>query len=168
MDLREFVDFPARTILTVTPGQLGPIRDDVREIKELVLDLTIQKSGEEYFCQGKLMGKLVIECSRCLSDFEADLVEPTNFIICSAIRTADKDVIDDEDYAFFKGNDLRVDLTEIIYQALVLSLPMKPLCSETCRGLCPVCGINLNQSECDCPGKVPDTRWEGLKGLLEQ
>lgn len=168
LDLREFEDFPAKTVLPIDPGLFEQVRDDVREIKELALELVIQKSGDEFYCQGKLKGQAVIECSRCLTDFIADLEEPTDFIVCSDIRTADKDVIDNEDYAYMKGNDLRADVTDIVHQALVLSLPMKPLCSESCRGLCPVCGVNLNQTKCDCPRNAPDERWEGLKGLLEQ
>jgi len=168
LDLREFEDFPAKKALAVDPDSFEQVREDVRKIKELVFNLVIQKSGEEYYCQGKLIGKAVIECSRCLADYVADLEETTDFIICSDIQTADKDVADDEDYAFLKGNDLRTDLTDIIYQALVLSLTLKPLCSETCRGLCPSCGINLNHKECDCPRNVPDERWDGLKGLFKQ
>ena len=168
LNLREFEDFPANKALAVDPNSFEQVREDVREIKELVLDLAIQKSGEEYYCQGKLIAKAVIECSRCLVDFDTILEEPTDFVICSDIRASDEDVIDDEDYAFMKGNDLRVDLTDIIHQALVLSLPLKPLCSETCRGLCPSCGINLNLKECDCPRNIPDERWDGLKGLFKQ
>ena len=164
LDLREFEDFPASKKLTLDPGLIEPL------ITRVLLDLTIQKSGDEYYCQGRLTGQALLECSRCLVVYPAELAEKTDFIVCSAAHLAsrDKDVIDDEDYVCFQGDDLRVDLSAVVNQALVLALPMKPLCSENCRGLCPVCGINLNTGSCDCRTKEPDARWQGLKDLLNQ
>jgi uncharacterized protein len=47
-----------------------------------------------------------------------------------------------------------------------LVLPMKPLCAQSCRGLCPECGANLNRTECDCQPRWEDPRLAPLKGLL--
>jgi len=60
-----------------------------------------------------------------------------------------------------------VDLTLPAWEALVLELPMKPVCREDCRGLCPVCGTNLNERECGCRVEEADPRLEALKKLLE-
>ncbi|MBN1212101.1 MAG: DUF177 domain-containing protein [candidate division Zixibacteria bacterium] len=142
----------------------------MKKITRVLLDLTIQKSGDEYYCQGKLSGTAILECWRCLEAYPAELTEKADFIICSADRltSRDKDVIDDEDYVYFRGDDRRVDLSVIVNQAFLLSLPMKPLCSEGCRGLCPRCGVNLNTGQCDCRKKEPDARWQGLKDLFNQ
>ncbi|GBD11495.1 hypothetical protein HRbin23_01162 [bacterium HR23] len=59
-----------------------------------------------------------------------------------------------------------LDLTEVIRQYALVSIPMKPLCRADCRGLCPTCGANLNRGPCACPAPTPDPRWETLRRLL--
>ncbi len=58
-----------------------------------------------------------------------------------------------------------VELDPIVREQIVLALPGYPLCGEGCKGLCPVCGSNLNERECGCDRHVPDPRWAGLKNL---
>jgi uncharacterized protein len=58
-----------------------------------------------------------------------------------------------------------LDLTEAIRQYALLALPMKPLCQESCAGLCPSCGHNLNQGACNCPPEAGDPRWSELNEL---
>ncbi len=49
--------------------------------------------------------------------------------------------------------------------ALLLDLPVAPLCRDDCAGLCPSCGIDRNQSTCDCDMTIPDPRWDALREL---
>jgi uncharacterized protein len=58
-----------------------------------------------------------------------------------------------------------VDLDPIVREQIVLALPSYPVCDESCKGLCPVCGANLNDRECGCDRHVPDPRWAGLKNV---
>lgn len=62
--------------------------------------------------------------------------------------------------------DMKLDLDEFIYAEVIVSLPMKHLCSETCKGICAKCGKNLNDGECDCPKKEIDPRLSALAELL--
>ncbi len=170
LDLRKYEDFPVRELLDIGPSQVRLFRDDVKKIISVLIDLSIQKSGEEYFCRGKITALVMLECSRCLEETSTELFETADFIICSANRATvkDKNIVDDEDYVYYQGDELRVDLSDIIHQTLILALPMKPLCSETCRGLCPRCGMNLNTGRCNCRVKEPDERWRGLRNLFNQ
>ena len=59
----------------------------------------------------------------------------------------------------------RIDLEDVILYEIKLSIPMKVLCKEDCKGLCPVCGQNLNKGSCSCVTKDTDPRWDALKGL---
>lgn len=58
-----------------------------------------------------------------------------------------------------------IDLDPIVREELLLTLPSYPVCKESCKGLCPVCGANLNDRECGCDRHVPDPRWAGLKNV---
>ncbi|HJV09433.1 MAG TPA: DUF177 domain-containing protein, partial [Acidimicrobiales bacterium] len=62
------------------------------------------------------------------------------------------------------GHD-SVDLEPLVREALVLDLPLAPLCEEDCRGLCPTCGADLNLGDCDCPPAETDSRWAALDVL---
>ncbi len=59
----------------------------------------------------------------------------------------------------------RIDLEDIILYEVKLSIPMKVLCREDCKGLCPVCGKDLNEGTCSCDTRETDPRWDALKGL---
>jgi uncharacterized protein len=58
-----------------------------------------------------------------------------------------------------------IDLDPIVREQILLALPGYPVCKESCKGLCPVCGANLNDRECGCDRHVPDPRWAGLKNV---
>lgn len=58
-----------------------------------------------------------------------------------------------------------IDLDPIVREQLLLALPTYPVCKDDCKGLCPVCGANLNDRECGCDRHVPDPRWAGLKNV---
>lgn len=70
------------------------------------------------------------------------------------------DAVDEETY---RGKV--IDLDPLVREQLLLALPRYPICQEACKGLCPVCGQNLNEKECGCDRRVPDPRWAGLKKL---
>jgi uncharacterized protein len=61
-----------------------------------------------------------------------------------------------------------IDLDPLLREQLVLALPGYPVCREDCKGLCSVCGANLNDRECGCDRRVPDPRWAGLKNVKLQ
>jgi uncharacterized protein len=58
-----------------------------------------------------------------------------------------------------------IDLDPIVREQVLLALPQYPVCTDACKGLCPVCGANLNDRECGCDRHVPDPRWAGLKNV---
>lgn len=61
----------------------------------------------------------------------------------------------------------RIDLGPLVRETLLLELPLAPLCTEDCAGLCPTCGADLNAGPCGCEPEVKDPRWAALDGLLE-
>ncbi len=58
-----------------------------------------------------------------------------------------------------------IDLDPIVREQVLLALPPYPVCDDACKGLCPVCGANLNDRDCGCDRHVPDPRWAGLKNV---
>ena len=74
--------------------------------------------------------------------------------------------IGDDDLATAYYREGMLDLVELMREQFVLALPMKPLCAEDCRGLCPECGTNLNKGQCGCTPRWEDPRLAALKSLL--
>ncbi len=169
IDLREFEDFPVTVELEARPGEIGPFADTVTRVDRVTFRLSLQKSGDEYFCQGKAGASVQMMCSRCAGLFETELSESTDFIIRSDVlpKPSELGTLDSEDYVYTHGNGTLADVTEMVRQALVLAVDLKPLCREECKGLCPVCGINLNERTCQCVRTTSDGRWDDLKGLLQ-
>lgn len=62
--------------------------------------------------------------------------------------------------------DMKLDLDELVYSEVIVSLPMKHLCKDDCKGICAKCGKNLNEGKCDCPEKEIDPRLSALAELL--
>jgi uncharacterized protein len=168
VDLREFVLFPATTILEAKPGEIEPFTDEVAQVNWVQARLSIQNTELEYYCKGDARAEVVLICSRCAREFVTELDGEADFIIRSdAHHSADERVEkDDEEYVYYHGNDQRVDVTGQVLLALILAVDMKPLCQEDCRGLCPTCGINWNEATCTCSPVATDSRWDGLKKLL--
>ena len=165
--MRQFDIYPAQTTVTGDPETLALDYQGLNKVIKVSADVRIQKSGEEYFCQALVHAVVSTECSRCLTDFELAVKQDTDFIACSQLTHDEKagDEPDDEDYVFFTGTDIQADISEIVRQAIILAVDLKPICSEDCLGLCQQCGINLNEESCNCVKETIDPRWEALKNL---
>jgi uncharacterized protein len=166
LDLKHFESFPARIVLTDETVRTDIGTETVQAVKSLNLELNIQKSDDEYFCQGRLEATAELECARCLKPFERKLESELDFIVAAAgsDKASEENVIDDEDYAYY-DYELRADLWEILRQAVILAVDMKPLCVENCRGFCSVCGGNLNDVQCNCRKENSKNQFAELRDL---
>lgn len=100
-------------------------------------------------------------CGRCLESFATK-----NTVVLSGklAEETDEDISDEENIILYK--DGKLDLAENIISTIILALPMKPLCDEDCKGLCPRCGTNHNVEECECVVEDVDPRLEKLKNFF--
>jgi uncharacterized protein len=119
---------------------------------------------------GKVDGQWRLHCSRCLESVDFPVSDSFRiFLNRSAPEVYDKSLdleLENLDESEIAGDDL--DLGFIIREQMLLHLPMKSLCREDCRGLCPVCGQNLNIAECSCQMTPIDPRMLKLKHLFEK
>lgn len=117
---------------------------------------------------GEIHADVEMSCARCLKDFKGAQVLDVSLIWNRAqeLGTQDGDYPeeDEEGIPYMVGEEF--DPGEPILQEILLSIPMKPLCDESCPGLCPKCGGVLNSSECVCSKENPiDPRWNKIKDL---
>jgi uncharacterized protein len=134
----------------------------------LVMD--VRKDRDACRVTGTVQTRLRLECGRCLEPFEVpvDSAFELRYVPATAnTGDAEREVEEDDlTTAFYK--DDRLDLGELMHEQFVLALPMKPLCSEGCKGLCPQCGTNLNNASCGCSPAWKDPRLAALQGLLDK
>jgi len=126
----------------------------------VVIDVVIDNTGKHLVVEGKASGKLKLACSRCLDFFEYSFEVPVKEVYTAAPEEDAGKVVP------FTGDFL--DISPEITKSIIMHLPMKALCREECRGLCPVCGINLNERQCRCAGEDIDLRLNVLKKYFEQ
>ena len=126
----------------------------------LEIRLEAQTAGaHEVLVRGTLKGEAVLGCRRCLVDVGAPIREEVALLFREGVSEAEAEA--EEIYALpEKGNEL--DLTHAIREHLVLAVPEFAICRETCKGLCPSCGANLNETTCSCEPTTVDNRWAAL------
>jgi len=167
LDLRDFESFPAEISVDVEADSADYGIDGIAFREPMNVKLAIQKVNEEYYCQGDAVVKVEVECSRCLEMFNLELAGELNFVIKTERGKPVLSSDANEEVIYVKSHEPVVELNEPIRQALLLSLPIKPICFPECKGLCPNCGVNLNEENCSCTGKDVEERWEGLRDLME-
>ena len=142
--------------------------DELPEFSLVRVDVNclITRSGDTIYIRGELAAQISQECSRCLElatipingDFTYTLVPAKEENAENLELTAQE-----LETIYYQGDF--IDLAPIICEQIVLQVPMKILCSEDCKGLCPNCGINLNTGSCDCHSDVVDDRLAVLKNF---
>jgi uncharacterized protein len=134
----------------------------------LVLD--VHKDRDVYRVAGRVRTSLRLQCGRCLEPFTVpiDSSFDLRYLPQPTGSTHEEHEIYEDDLTTSYYSDETLDLGELMREQLELALPMKPLCSEDCKGLCPECGTNLNKATCGCKPKWEDSRLAGLKSLLDK
>ena len=118
-------------------------------------------SGEGSFAAAiSWSGVIAQQCGRCGKYFST----PVSGSLDARFTLEASDDAEGEDQLWPIRND-EADLAEAVLNEIWFSCPMQPLCRPDCRGLCPVCGIDLNQHSCSCRQDEIDPRWEKLKSL---
>ncbi len=132
--------------------------------------LTVVKTGEALTAHGEVAFGLKLACCRCLEPIHQAVDVTVNLLFQKGRPAAVKDLqdLDDTDLVFYEEDDTTVDVVSQIRDVLILEIPMKPLCSESCAGLCPICGVNRNHETCLCRREETDPRWEALKQFKTQ
>lgn len=128
--------------------------------------VVLTRTNRGILVQGKLQTSIIVECSRCLNHYECPLtinIEEEYFPVID-INSGTALETPDEPDTFSIDEHHILDLKEAIRQNALLAIPMKPLCKESCPGICPSCGKDLTKGKCKCSDDKIDPRWLKLIG----
>ena len=155
---------------TFAPGAIDFLDPQLRQAAPLEASgfAQLTESTMEISIGGHVSTAMQVACDRCLeptpfpidADFKLAYLPATTAAPEageSSIHGADLEI------GFYEGEG--IELSDVLREEILLLLPAKRVCREECKGICPVCGQNRNQVECDCHLKVSDDRWAGLRNL---
>jgi uncharacterized protein len=150
------------------PSAFAPDDPDYRVAAPVDLSMDVEKAGKDAFrVTGRAATRLELTCSRCVEAFEVPVDARFELRYVPQPEAAgDEQEIDEEDLTTSFYREGALDVIEMLREQFQLALPMKPLCAEACRGLCPDCGANLNRTTCECRHEWDDPRLAPLKKLL--
>ncbi|MDY6083312.1 MAG: YceD family protein [Actinomycetaceae bacterium] len=133
------------------PGDMRVGMIGVKPGSQLHLDVDLTSASEGVYVSGTVTGQIQGECARCLSDISYSDTQPLGELAYYPERLkailADDEENDPSDYAHISGET--VDVEPMVRDALLVALPLTPLCQPECKGLCPVCGLRLDDLPAD-------------------
>ena len=155
---------------TFAPGQIDFTGEDLEQGSPLHATGTaeyVEESEGQFRVQGSYSVEVVAQCDRCLvrSRFPLNNGFDLYYRPASDIAREEEVEIDsgEAEIGFYEGRGL--ELEDILREQVPLALPMQKVCSEACKGICPLCGNNRNESDCGCSVPAGDTRWGALRNL---
>lgn len=131
---------------------------------EIHVAVFVEKSQGNIYVKAHVATLANFTCHRCLKDFQREVAAEVDLYYTPEGSPADL-LEADTDMRWLAPGTPEIDLTKDLYDILMLTLPIKVLCDENCRGLCPRCGADLNEGPCGCSVEEIDPRWELLKKL---
>ena len=177
----EFIDFKTidergpqtyRAAYDVAVDELD--RDELASVGKATIDATVKQGdlADEYLADGTVSFTADLTCSRCAEPYP--IANTSTFRVRfrprpeasgenEEVEITDKEELDVEFYS-----DRAIPLRDLALEQIQLSIPMKPLCDETCLGLCLTCGANRTREGCSCETSIVDDRWGALKVIRDE
>ena len=136
-------------------GELSAAGTLVAATDDVEVEVGLEAIGEGVVADGQISAPWRAECRRCLKEVTGQVSVQFRELFERVPKEGETYPLDHE----------AVDLDPLIREALLLALPLAPLCEAGCRGICPTCGADLNEGPCGCPPAGRDPRWAALDDL---
>jgi uncharacterized protein len=149
------------------PGELMLDDEHVRLVEQPEVRGRVNRKSYEVQLRGTVRARAEVDCDRCLgsvlipiaSDFDVKYISSDDY------RATETVELQEEDLSVAVFEDATIDIDELVREQVLLALPARALCTEECKGLCPVCGSNKNSQDCACETRERDPRWSGLQNI---
>jgi uncharacterized protein len=136
-----------------------------RLVGPLELHLEVQEATHDVVVLGRMEGEAEVACRRCLSAVRVPIDQQLTLLFRSGISLVEAEA---EEVYSLPPRATELDLSSALREHLLLAVPEFVECQEDCRGLCPHCGTNLNETTCSCETSQTDERWAALKQLTNK
>ena len=170
IELRRLTEGTNKIEWTPSSSELDLSEEDLGMDGPTKVILNLIKAGGSLVAHGEIAFHLRLACCRCLEPIHRDVETAVDLIFQKGTKETldDLEEAGDTDVIPYEENAVSVDISPQIRDAIILETPVKPLCSESCPGLCPVCGANRNSESCSCIREEVDPRWDALRKFKEE
>jgi uncharacterized protein len=178
IEIRELETHPVDFKEQLGPGVIDFI-PDVRQTSDLRAagraQLVSEQDGKHHVINdilvaGELATEVEMACARCLEPIVEKVARKFDLLYRPIGTDAGKEEMSvttaEAEVGYYQGEGLLLE--DVLREQVLLALPLKAICREECRGLCPHCGSNLNQEQCSCAEPADDPRWSALKDIREK
>jgi uncharacterized protein len=172
LDLSEIATHLSKRIgYAIDEAPLKELEEGMKSIAPIKGEVVFNNVGKHIVARGHFNTQIEVECARCLGPYLMDIDLPIEEELQISEQTElsedyiEEDLPEDSKEPLFE--DFVLNLTELLRQSIIVAVPIKPLCEETCKGLCPQCGKNLNEEQCDCTPEAVNAAFANLAALLE-
>src|SRR6266566_3318319 len=169
LDVRELALHKLRLHQSYAPGAVDYHTRDFRQVDPLEVRATAEMVDSQIRISGDLHTRVEMACARCLEPVVEEVSRDFDLYYRPMQSISREEQVrlklDDTEIAFFQGEGLF--LTDVLAEQVLLAIPMKVICRSDCRGLCPHCGMNLNEGECRCRTQALDPRLAPLARLKQ-
>ncbi len=144
---------------SVAPDENMLIEDESYFLDNLEYSVHFIRDGEKVRARGRIRTSLSLRCVNCLDNYELPVNSKFDIILFPANLVDENNVHralgnEDMEYIFFDGDE--IDLERILMEQINLFIPLNPVCSPYCKGICPNCGANLNEENCQCENQMSE------------
>ena len=159
---------PGETIHHEFNEDLAPFENDSYQVsfaEPVFVSLDITNTGMSLQAKGAITAELLLNCCRCLEIYRhhLEMTFEEQYRHISEVENSDCD--DDQNYQVYEGDC--IDFTDAVRENVIIGIPMKPVCSSDCRGICAICGTNKNIKDCGCKNADLDPRLAALKDFFK-
>ena len=167
VDLLSLTDEPQAFSFSTDKDDIDLETKGIEVVGDVEMVGEVSRNAAKTDVRGSVKAPLEIDCTRCLTPVRRELD------VAFQIDFVGREFLPESKEAHLESNDLgtdilegdEIDLTEIAREQILLNLPETTLCREDCKGICPTCGTDLNEGDCQCGEDEIDPRWAALKNL---
>lgn len=170
LDISQMREARARVDRTYAADAV-PSDDEVyRVVDPIELAADIHRDRDQFRLAGTVRTTIELTCGRCLETFRAPVHESFDVLFLPHVEApaGEETKVEDDDLTTAYYREHVLDLGQLMQEQFYLAVPMKPLCRDDCRGLCSLCGTNLNTGSCSCAVSWEDPRLAELRSLLKK
>jgi len=178
IEIQELEQHPIDFEEEVGPGVLD-LGEDLRQLQPLHTagraQLVEEQHGKHQIVKdiriaGSLNTRVQLACARCLEPVVQEVKHTFDLLYRPQGADAGREELSvtsaEAEVSYYQGEGLQ--LADVLQEQLLLALPLKAICRDDCKGLCPHCGKNLNVEQCDCSEPAEDPRWLALKDIRDK
>ena len=167
VDLLSVTDEPLPFDFKIEPGNIDLDTEGAHITGDIAVSGELRKDAAKTDVSGEIRAPLEVECTRCLTPVKRDLkiVFEVDFVGKELFPESKETHLENSDLDTDLLDSNEIDLSQVAREQILLNLPEQNLCREDCKGICPTCGKDLNEADCNCGDDEIDPRWAALKDL---